>query len=209
MADETPNSSNFNLGARLGAKIRAYATKLKTVEAENADLKTRATTAETARTTAETELATLKAAKDVPTALKRVDELTAELRGIKHRAVFDKLASEAGVKPGAVDDLYRLSEYKADADTVDEAAVKSLIEAQKASRGFLFGEADEATEQPAPGTPAPDQQLPAGPGVNRGGSILKGPRQFTEAQLSDAEFCMKNHAAIAAASADKIERGLV
>lgn len=206
MADETPGTPN---NSRLYVKVREYAHRIKALRVENESLKTAKTTLETAKTAAETELSSLKAKNDVPTALKRVDELTGELRIIKHRKVFDKLATDSGVKPEALEDLYQLSGYKAETDVIDEAAVKAAIDGQKTARSYLFGAAGETVETPAPGTPPQAQQLPPGPGSNRGGSPITPPQKFTEAQLSDPEFCMKNYAAITAAASESIARGQV
>ena len=43
-----------------------------------------------------------------------VEALRAELLEIKHRKIFDRLANEAGVNPGAVDNLWKTSGYKID-----------------------------------------------------------------------------------------------
>ena len=103
------------------------------------------------------------------TSAKKVEELTGELRGLKHRAVFARLAKEQGVREGATDDLYQLSGWKPEADAVDEAAMKQAVADQKAKRGYLFGEpettpADGSTPPATPPAPRP------GPAYGQGGS---------------------------------------
>lgn len=133
----------------------------------------------------------------------KANELAAELRTLKHRGRFDAIAGELGVRPGAIEDLYALSGYKPEADTVDDAAIRAAIEAQATARPYLFGEASAEATPPTPTPPT----LPAGPGVNRGGSTTVPPARFTEDQLSDPIFVMQNWAANVQQAQDGIARG--
>lgn len=134
----------------------------------------------------------------------KAQELAAELRTLKHRGRFDAIAGELGVRPGAVEDLYALSGYKPEADTVDEAAVRAAIEGQRTARPYLFG---EASAEGTPPTPAPTPTLPAGPGASRGGSTTVPPARFTDDQLSDVTFVMNNWDANVQQAKDGIARG--
>lgn len=150
---------------------------------------------EAAAKTSGAELAGLRERASESAQAKQIAALTAELRSVNHRRVFDRLAAEAGVASAAVGDLWTLSGYQAEADEADETAIKTLIDGQKTARPHLFGGADQAAEPPV-------ERLPPGPGANRG-SGAKAPQEFTEAQLSDPVFVMKNFDRIAAACKEK------
>lgn len=134
----------------------------------------------------------------------KAEALAAELRTLKHRGRFDAIAGELGVRPGAVEDLYALSGYKPEADTVDDAAIRAAIDGQKTARPYLFGGAEaEATS----GDSTPTPTLAAGPGSGRGGSTAAPPARYTEAQLSDPAFVMRNWEANVQQAKDTLERG--
>lgn len=186
---------NQGLVARLAARGRAFKDALKAARTElaqaKADLQARDAT-----------IADLKPLADGS----RAEALAAELRTLKHRGKFDAIAGELGARPGAVEDLYTLSGYKPEADTVDEAAVRAAIEAQKTARPYLFGEASAAAGEGTP-TPTPTPTQPAGPGANRGGSTAAPPARYTEAQLSDPAFVMANWDSNVQQAKDGVERG--
>ena len=102
-----------------------------------------------------------------------VEALRAELLEIKHRKIFDRLANDAGVNPGAVDNLWKTSGYKIDqnSDIIPEDSIKALIGEQKKAEPYLFKEAGSngETEQEKSGPGTRDQagsgQLPRGPGT--------------------------------------------
>lgn len=170
----------------------------------------RAETAETAKANLEKQVTTLTndltLLKD-STDAKRVAELTSELRTIKHKDAFRKLALKAGAKPEGVDDLFALSGHKAETDLVDEAGMTKLIDEQKAKRGYLFGQTTPTEgEQLAEGEQAPE--IKPGPGSGQGAPLKTGPK-FTEAQLSDPVFVMRNYDAITEASAARVAAGQV
>lgn len=186
--------------ARLAAKARDYYHRHKTEKA-------RADGLQTQLDGLKAEANTLREKADGSTSAKKVEELTAELRGLKHRAVFDRLAGEAGVKPGATDDLYQLSGWKPEADAVDEAAMKQAIADQKGKRGYLFGEAGATTA--ADGSTTTPETPPApkpGPAYGQGETVAGSPK-FTEDQLSDAVYSFTNFDRISAAAAERRDRG--
>jgi hypothetical protein len=143
-------TNDAGYAAKLGGKIRKYKdlaaeykTRLDTVEKELADLRARPVD-------------------------KTAVQLQAELRELKHRQVFDKVATDLKARPEALDDLWKLSGYTPEADAVDEAALKTLIAEQARTRGYLF---DGTATPPAEGkAPAPARTEP-GPGNSRGGLV--------------------------------------
>jgi hypothetical protein len=132
---------------------------------------------------------------------KRVEELSSELRNVRHKEVFKTLAVKAGVNPIGVDDLYNLSGYKAESDVVDEAGMAKLIEAQKQARAYLF-----APAPPAEGDPAAPIIPKPGPASGQGGLPRIGPK-YTDEQLSDPAFVMKNYDAIQKNTAERLANG--
>ena len=100
-----------------------------------------------------------------------VEALRAELLEIKHRKVFDKVASEAGVNPEAVDNLWRTSGYKIDqhSDIIPEDAIKALIADQKKTQPYLFQSTNG--ELPGPGKPEATGPMEPGPGNSRGNLV--------------------------------------
>lgn len=122
----------------------------------------------------------------------RVKELEAQLRTLKHRATFDRLARERGAAPDVLDDLFALSGYKAEGDEPDEAAIGKLLDdaAAHPARSRFFaewdgdeGEGEEGGGEPPARRPAPD----AGRGArNRG----EGTVYLTRDQLADPAFML-------------------
>jgi hypothetical protein len=113
----------------------------------------------------EKELAEYKARPVDPT----VEQLRAELLEIKHRKIFDRVASESGVNPGAIDNLWKTSGYSIDqhSDVINEDAVKALINEQKKAQPYLFQGSVE-TSQVETKTEA---KIEPGPGNSRGGLV--------------------------------------
>lgn len=101
-----------------------------------------------------------------------VEALRTELLEIKHRKVFDKLASEAGVNPGAVDNLWRTSGYKIDqhSDIIPEDAIKTLIADQKKAQPYLFQPAG-GNGEPESAKPTAEPEIKPGPGNSRGNLV--------------------------------------
>ncbi|WP_165231387.1 hypothetical protein [Aquisphaera insulae] len=132
---------------------------------------------------------------DSSAASKRVAELTAELRGLKHRRVFDAAATKAGARLDAVGDLWQLAGYKAEVDEPDEAAIANLIEEQRTTRPYLFAETSKGEnpgEKPAESVAA--SQKP-GPGAGRGGLVKEsGKFRVRSSDLRSREWMAANQA---------------
>jgi chromosome segregation ATPase len=111
----------------------------------------------------------------------QVNEYRGKLRDRDHRDKFRELATAAGVtETKALDDLYQLSGYKADADEINEPKIQAAIAGALQGRDWL--------KSPAPGAGAPNgrpaaagtqtaqaasqatQPLQPGPGASRGGA---------------------------------------
>jgi hypothetical protein len=139
------------------------------------------------------ELAEYKAKPVDPT----VEQLRAELSEIKHRQVFDRLASDAKVKSRYLDDLWRLSGYKVDqhADVINEDALRAVVAEQQKTRPDLFESA--SGEAPAVPPARSEEPLKPGPGNSRGGLVrdagkfrvsrrdLKNPTPALQSQLNE------------------------
>jgi hypothetical protein len=82
-----------------------------------------------------------------------------ELRSVRHRATFKEVALANGVKPRAVDSLYRLSGYEpGESDEADPETVKQTIAAARDDFEFCFEPVATEVESPPPPTtkPAPE-----------------------------------------------------
>jgi hypothetical protein len=201
MPDETKaTDSNGGLIARLGAKLRAARDQVKNLTTENATLKTQVTTLTTENTD-------LKTKADSDTNRKRVAELEGEIRTGKHRAKFDQLVKDAGGNPEAADDIYAWSGYKADSDTIDEAAMKTAIDGVKAKKPFAFGAA-AAAQNNGNGAPAADPPKP-GPAGGRGGNQpAHVPPAIDEYRaLNDPAYAMANYDRIVEHNKAKVALG--
>lgn len=131
----------------------------------------------------------------------RVGALEAELATLKHRGRFDTVARDAGARPEALDDLYKLSGYQAEGEP-DDGKIKAAIDAQKTGRAYLFGSVEDASA----GVERPAQP---GPGSGRGAGTSAPPARYTEAQLSDPAFVMANWDANVKQAQAALDRGLV
>lgn len=102
----------------------------------------------------------------------KVDQLTTELRTIKHKSVFDKIASEAKVRDDAKGDLWDTLKYTPEADEADEASLKERVTKALESRAYMI----QADTQSGNGAAVAAQSISpvaargAGPGVVRGGA---------------------------------------
>lgn len=139
-------------------------------------------------------------------AAERVKELEAQIRERAHRDVFDRIATQKGGRPEALNDLWRLSEYTPEADVADEATIGSLIDTQKSERAYLFG---PASPNGAPAPPPP----PRKPGVGSGqGAPNPAPGQVPapdDPRWSDVRWQWDNFDKIAQAASERRERGEV
>jgi|SRR5271166_6948652 len=142
------------------------------------------------------ELDELKAKPTDPTAV----QLRAELRELKHRQVFDRLARESKARPEALDDLWKLSGYTAETDLADEVKLKEMIESQAKTRAYLF---DSGTEPVNPGAqPLVKPGVGGGQGVNPVGAP-----QISQHDPSDVKFWFSNFDKISAAAQERVARG--
>jgi len=137
------------------------------------------------------ELAVLKARPVDPT----VESLRAELLEIKHRKVFDRLASEAKVRTVALDNLWKTSGYTIDqnSDVINEDIIRALIAEQKQKQPYLFDSGGAGEDSTAETKAEP--KLEPGPGNSRGGLVRDaGKFRVTRRQLRDGQFMQLNQA---------------
>jgi len=186
-AGDDEKSLEDKLHKALGA-VKRYRVRAATAETEMADLD-----AQIADLTSQNE-----AIKSTPE-YKRVEELSAELRGLKHKSAFDKAATKAGVRPEAIDAFYKASDYKADTDEVDDKAVAKFIDQQKAEHTVFFLEPTQVVDEDD--TPRP------GPASGQGGLPSLHGQRYTEAQMSDAAFVMKNYNGITESASRRVANG--
>lgn len=159
MSDTITTGAHPDTGlvARLASRARGLKEALQAATAERDTLRARAAQLEQ-------QVAELGQRTDATAAAARVEELTAELRGLRHRAVFERVAAARKARPEAIEDLWQLSGYRPEADQADEAALGQLLDAQAKQRPYLFADAGQggqtAAEPPRPG-PASGQGGPA------------------------------------------------
>jgi hypothetical protein len=177
-----PRSTGATIAARLGRQIGE-------LKAQLAAVTTRSTTAEAA----------LTALQGKPTTEALTTELTAlkgELLTGKHKAAFAKLAEDAGVPKGAIEDLFSLSGHKAEGEP-DPVKIKATLDAAIEARK------DWLTVKPGEGTPPPAPP-PLGKGLGSGKGAadkqVAAPVVATREQLSDPEWCWANAEAQRAAA---------
>jgi ribosomal protein S20 len=168
--------------------LRAKHTQLKI---EHAALQGELDKLKTEVASAKSEVETAKSKYDGSKLKTENEELRTKLRTTEHRKVFDRLAKERGVAEDALDDLWQLSGYQAAKDDVDEAAIGTLLDEQKAKpgRARLFGEvAGTPTSTPGPGR-----------GQGQRESKPNGKFLVTRAQMGDPLWCAEHHAERSAA----------
>jgi hypothetical protein len=184
MSEVGANDNRGELIGRLKSKLKE--TILKAKAAEDARV-----AAEKERDAIRADVDSAKAKYDGSKLKTENEELRTKLRTTEHRKAFDKLAKARGVAEDALDDLWQLSGYQAAKDEVDEAAIGTLLDEQKAKpgRARLFGEVAETP------TSAP------GPGRGQGQCETKPNGKFlvTRAQMGDPLWCAEHHAERSAA----------
>ena len=154
-------AADHGLVARLASKARGLSEQLKAAT-------TNLDAAQKRNAELERQVTELGQRADTSAASKRVEELTAELRGLKHRQVFDRLAGKLDALPDALEDLWQLSGYKPEADAADEAGLEKLIGDVKAKKAYLFKPASGAEgAPPADGSPPAEPPNP-GPAGGKG-----------------------------------------
>jgi len=192
--DAPARQAELGVVARLGADRKKFKSAAKNLAAQRDKEKARADQAER-------ELEELKkAAPDT-----RIRELEAELRTVRHRTTFDRIAIAEGADPDGLDDLFALSGYQAKDDKPDEKAIKKLLGEQKEhpSRRRFFQAAGSESESEAGDDqgggdrgetrqPAPTPTARAVPGGGRGGRAGKGAAGpvLTKDHLADPKFML-------------------
>ena len=179
----TVPSSDAEHFARLGAQRKKWKDAAGRLVTERDELKK--------------ELEELKGRPVDPTAV----QLRAELRELKHRKVFDRIASELKARPEALEDLWKLSGYTPETDLADEDKLKELITTQAKTRSYLF---DTGTVSDATGERQPLVKPAVGGGQGTGHA---GAPQISTHDPNDVAFWFKNFASISKAAQDRVDRG--
>ncbi len=197
----TPGASRaeLNEAARTGGKITRLKHELKQTQAERDRLALE-------HDALKKEADGLRTRADTSITAKEVDRLKTELRGLRHRQEFDRLALAAGVRPEALADAWDLSRYAPEKDEVDAAKLGEVIEAQKQARPYLFATPAD------PNAPAPKPEPKPAPASGKGAAATGAPVAFDlERAASDPGYVMRNYdkytaANAAAAAASAVER---
>jgi hypothetical protein len=171
------SSTDLNLVARLGSKARGLREQLKVLTIERDELKTQLDALRD-------ETGPLRRRADTSAAAQESDRLRQELRGLKHRQAFDRLALARGLHPEALGDAWQLAGYTAEADEPDEAALAGVVDEAERKRPYLFG-------GPAP---APKPEPRPGPAAGRGDRNGAGAPAFSdELARTDVAYVMKHY----------------
>lgn len=123
----------------------------------------------------------------------RVKELEGELRTLRHRRAFDRLAKERGAADDVLDDLFDLLKYKADKDDPDEDAIAKMLDdaAKHRARSRFFaewdGDDDEGDEEEERTPPRREAPVDGGRG---GRHRPEGSVAITREQLADPKFML-------------------
>jgi hypothetical protein len=126
----------------------------------------------------------------------RIAEMEASLRGIVHRAAFDKEATAKGAKAAALDALWAVSQYKAEGDTPDPARITEVVGQLATSQAYAFTPATDATSA----KPIPKSVLPPGAGAQRGDPATPpGAYAVRKSDMRSVVWMEKNQAALGAA----------
>jgi hypothetical protein len=186
-----PADTRGELIGRLKSKLKEYATRLRSAEAE----RDAAITDRDAAAKRADEAATKFNADPLKG---EVDRLKGEIRSGRHRAAFDEAAVASGAPKESLDLLWRESGWKADADEVDAAAIGKAVEGLKARPDIarLFGDGQQQ---------ATPERKPA-PAQGQGGRVGEGMRiKATSDNLRDADWCHANRAALREKRVDLID----
>lgn len=155
MSDEENKNAE---AARYRRIARDRKAKVEELEAKLAALTTE-------RDTALTEVSTLKTTiEKTPSAEReRIAELETTIRNRSHRDAFNKLAA-GKIKGDALDAAWKLSDWKADADEINEEDMGKTVDALVASNAFLAA-SDEATPDQGKSDSPPVTRLGGKPGL--------------------------------------------
>lgn len=148
---------------------------------------------------------TFKSQADTSAMKKRVAELEGIIRNGNHKAVFARLGKEKGLDPDATDYVYQLSGWKAESDEIDEEAMGTTLDEIKLKPGLsrLFGPLEPANGE------KPPVKKPGTASGQGGGDKGRPGSKFTDAQLNDPVFSMKNWGAIVEDAQQQVTRGEV
>lgn len=198
MAIVSPSTSTASGEAELGIVARLASQKKKFKDASKRITSER----DEARQQLQQAQARIKELEDAAPA-GRIKELEAELRTVRHRTTFDRLAIGEGADPESLDDLFQLSGYQAKDDKPDEKGIRKLLGEQKAhpsrKRFFQAAESDVAGDDQGDegaadrgGEPPPTPGPRPVPGGGRGGRAGKGAGGpvLTKDQLADPKFML-------------------
>lgn len=133
----------------------------------------------------------------------RHDELLGKYRTLLHRTAFEQKAAVHKVRPEAVEALWKLSDYQADSDEVDEARMEQVFAEARQAHKYLFQPDEDATPAPNP-APAPVTKpaLVGAVGNGRGGSLDPNRFLVRKSDTQNADWMMKNQARMAEAAAN-------
>jgi hypothetical protein len=203
MSDTTATIQSGGDSGQLIARLGAQRTKWK--EAART-LVTERDAARQERDALKTEVEKLRVIADTSASNKEVIELRRQIKESAFRKVFDRVAKAKGIREDAFDAAYQLGGYKPPDGEVDEDALGSAIDEQKAKQAFLTGtakaEEKSAEKQVKPG-PASGQGQVAGAGA---GFQLP---PDTDARWSDPAWQWNNRAKIAEAIKERNANGVV
>ena len=199
MSEGTPSSTPVYAPLDQGEVVGRLKSKIHEFRRERDAARTEAEEAKTKITALEQELADHPAAK-------RSKELEQQIRGIRHRKVFDEIARKAGVRPEGLDDLYNLSGYEPSGDLPDEDAVAALVEAQKTKRAYLFEIIDPNAPPMIATKPGPASGQ--GPGARGSTTGFELPGN-DDPRWSDVKWQWEHRAEIADAINHRLKNGVV
>lgn len=117
-------------------------------------------------------------------AAKQTTGLQEQLRGMKHKEAFRDIAEKLGVRKEAIEDVWKLGDWKAEGDEPDPAKMQEHFQSVIKTREYLKEGAVEEGKS---------KRLPADEHGNRGPSSPKGEGKIrlTNEQLNDKDFMDK------------------
>ncbi len=113
--------------------------------------------------TLRTQLADAQKVANTDANRQRADDLAGELKTLRHRRVFDRLAMARGADADTLDALWQLSAYKVEADEPDEKALTEFVTGLTAHKvtGRFFPAPEAPPDPNAPPPKAPPKPSPA------------------------------------------------
>ena len=135
----------------------------------------------------------------------QLETRTGELRSVRHRATFKEVALANGVKPKAVDSLYRLTGYEpGEADEADPSALASLLNESRDAFDFCYepAQTQEGAQKTAPAVAAPAKTVALGSGRGKTPPPAAGKFRVSMADTRNPAWLAANQAAYAKAAQD-------